>query len=143
MEYLQDGIQDVSFKFLCGSAFEIMYTVSAAAAVGLLFFCIYRYVIYPAFFSPLSKIPNANITASISPLWIQWIRFKGTENRTLYAKHEKLGQIVRLGPSELSVNCVDGGIRKIYGFEKTDWYNLFPNYGYGSPSQLQGETCAE
>ncbi|MCJ1342656.1 hypothetical protein MMC31_000843 [Peltigera leucophlebia] len=44
----------------------------------------------------------------------------------------KYGSIVRLGPNELSVNCVDNGIRTIYGggFEKSHWYtNLFLNYG--------------
>lgn len=44
-------------------------------------------------------------------------------NRTVHAAHQKHGPIVRLGPNELSVNCVDGGIRTIYagGFEKHDW----------------------
>jgi hypothetical protein len=40
---------------------------------------------------------------------------------------------VRLAPNEVSINCVDGGIRTVYagGFEKHEWYpNLFPAYGY-------------
>ena len=39
--------------------------------------------------------------------------------------------MVRLGPNEISVNCVDGGIRTIYGggYEKGDWYAVFNNYG--------------
>lgn len=45
-------------------------------------------------------------------------------NRTVQAAHEQYGPIVRLGPSEISVNCVDGGIKSVYtgGFEKHEWY---------------------
>ena len=49
----------------------------------------------------------------------------------IHNAHLKHGPIVRLGPNELSVNCIDGGLRTIYagGFEKPDWYpNLFYNY---------------
>lgn len=52
---------------------------------------------------------------------------------SIFAAHQKYGSIVRLGPNELSVNCVDNGIKTIYGggFEKSHWYtNLFLNYGY-------------
>ena len=44
-------------------------------------------------------------------------------NRTVHAAHLKYGPVVRLAPYELSVNCVDAGIRTIYagGFEKHDW----------------------
>lgn len=54
-------------------------------------------------------------------------------NRTIYKAHQKYGPIVRLEPSEISVNCVDGGIRTVYagGFEKRDWYpRVFGAYGY-------------
>ncbi|MCJ1391105.1 hypothetical protein MMC18_003967 [Xylographa bjoerkii] len=99
----------------------------------LLFLCllIYRYLIHPLL-APLSRIPAAHFSAPFSPLWILLIRKRGTENRTLLSLHEKLGPIIRLGPRELSVNCVDGGIRAIYsgGFEKHEWYStIFDNYG--------------
>ena len=102
---------------------------------GLLLLCllaVYRHIVYPAFSSPLSKIPNAHPTAPFSEAWILWQRYKMRNNRITLAAHLKHGPIVRLGPSELSVNCVDGGIRTIYagGFEKHDWYpRLFPSYG--------------
>ena len=53
-----------------------------------------------------------------------------TENRTLHAAHEKLGSVIRVGPSELSVNDLDG-LRTVYagGFEKGQWYSIFDNYG--------------
>jgi hypothetical protein len=93
---------------------------------------IYKYIVYPAFLSPLGKIPNAHPTACISPAWIIWKRFKSENNRTIHAAHKKLGPIVRLGPSEISINCVDEGIKTVYGggFEKHDWYpRVFGSFG--------------
>jgi unspecific monooxygenase len=53
------------------------------------------------------------------------------ENRAVHAAHEKHGSIVRLAPNEISVNCVNGGLRTVWGgFDKPDWYpNIFDNYG--------------
>lgn len=93
--------------------------------VGIVLSCLaYQYIIYPAFLSPLAKIPNAHFTAPISPAWIIWKRYREQNNRTIHAAHTKLGPIVRLGPSEISINCVEGGIKTVYsgGFEKHDWY---------------------
>jgi hypothetical protein len=94
-------------------------------AIGILFsLCIFKWAVYPIFLSPLSKIPNAHPTVPISAVWILWKRFKGQNNRTIHAAHQRLGPIVRLAPSEVSVNCVDEGIKTVYagGFEKHDWY---------------------
>ena len=94
---------------------------------------IYRYVIYPAFISPLSEIPAANWTAKICPLWIYWIRYMNIEHQTILKLHQEKGSIVRIGPNELSVNCYLGGIKTIYGggFPKHDFYaRRFTNYGY-------------
>ncbi|KAF3405351.1 hypothetical protein DPV78_003373 [Talaromyces pinophilus] len=48
-----------------------------------------------------------------------------------------MGKIVRLGPREISVNCVDNGIKAIFGkgFEKTQFYSIFENYGYAYHSK--------
>lgn len=92
----------------------------------------YKYLLFPIFLSPLSRIPNAHFTSSFCPLWILWKRYRGKENGSIFTAHQKHGSIVRLGPTELSVNCVDNGIKTIYGggFEKPHWYiNLFSNYG--------------
>lgn len=96
---------------------------------------IYRYLIYPSFLSPLSKIPIAHFTSSWSPLWILWIRYTDEEVQTIHKAHLKYGPIVRLGPEEVSVNCVDGGLRTIYagGFEKPYFYDQFRNYGCVCP----------
>ncbi|OCK76746.1 cytochrome P450 [Lepidopterella palustris CBS 459.81] len=104
-----------------------LLVVSVIAALFALL--IYHYVILPAFLSPLAIIPNAHFTSSFLPTWIWWQRRRGYETRTIYAAHQKLGPVVRLGPSELSVCSVDG-LRQIYtaGFEKTPWYGEFINF---------------
>lgn len=113
---------------------EINLDIKAFVSAAVLVYLIYRYAIYPAFISPLSKIPAAHWSARVSPAWILYMRYCFRENRTVHAAHQKYGDVVRLGPNELSVNCVDDGIRTIYagGFEKHRWYtNLFSNYdGY-------------
>ncbi|KAF2271589.1 cytochrome P450 monooxygenase-like protein [Westerdykella ornata] len=91
----------------------------------------------------ISHIPPAHPLAPYTSLWISTIRFRGRENRTLKEAHDRLGPVVRLGPKEVSVNCVRGGIREVYGggFEKGDWlegynwYAFFGNYG-GVPNMF-------
>ena len=100
--------------------------------------CLFVYVcwtrvIYPVFFSPLSKIPYAHPSVAFNPFWILWKRYKGVETRTVHGAHEKLGKIVRLGPNDVAVASVDDGIKVIYtgGFEKWWYYpNQFNNFGY-------------
>jgi hypothetical protein len=98
----------------------------------LLVVAIYIFLIYPALLSPLSKIPSAHWSSPFSSAWILWVRFNNHENREVHAAHLEHGAIVRLGPNEISINSVDGGIRTVYsgGFEKGDWYSIFDNYGY-------------
>ena len=93
-------------------------------------FILYKYLIFPLWVSPLSKVPSAQFSCAFSPFWILWQRFKEEEVHVIYAAHQKHGPIVRLGPKEVSVNCVDGGLRTVYAgnFEKPVWYNAFANY---------------
>ncbi|KAF1845395.1 cytochrome P450 [Cucurbitaria berberidis CBS 394.84] len=88
--------------------------------------------------NPLRKVPSAHPLAHFTSLWIDSIRWRSIENATLKAAHDRLGPIVCLGPNEVSVNCVKGGIRDVYtgGFEKGssgkggyNWYSFFSNYG--------------
>ncbi|KAF2036670.1 cytochrome P450 monooxygenase-like protein [Setomelanomma holmii] len=88
--------------------------------------------------NPLRKIPAAHPLSHFTSLWIHSIRWRAIENATLTAAHARLGPIICLGPSEISVNCVNGGIRDVYagGFEKQsparggyNWYAFFSNYG--------------
>jgi hypothetical protein len=104
--------------------------VTGLAVAGVCLFLLYKGIIYPAFLSPLAKIPNAYWLAPLTPAWVLWKRFRYQNNRTVQAAHEKLGPIVRLSPSEISINCVDGGIKSVYtgGFDKHNWYPR----GFGS-----------
>ncbi|KAI9806083.1 MAG: hypothetical protein M1833_004490 [Piccolia ochrophora] len=92
---------------------------------------VYRFILHQRYLSPLSKIPNAHPTSSLSPLWIYLSRARHRENRNIYAAHKAYGPIVRLAPREVSINCFDGGLKTVYagGFDKPAWYAFFENYG--------------
>ncbi|KAL9132649.1 MAG: hypothetical protein Q9175_006175, partial [Cornicularia normoerica] len=97
----------------------------------LLLLLFYRYILFPTFLSPLSKIPNAHFSAPILPLWIWSERRASTGVRTLLAIHQKHGPVIRLAPNEISVNSAEA-LRTVYigGFEKYRWYlDAFVNYG--------------
>jgi len=104
-----------------------------AALLGACFsLLIWKFVIYPGFISPLAKVPGANWSARFSSLWILWIRHSCRELRTIHESHLRYGPVIRLSPTEVSVNCVEGGIKTVYtgGFDKHEWYaNLFDNWG--------------
>ncbi|KAF2119133.1 putative cytochrome P450 monooxygenase [Lophiotrema nucula] len=101
----------------------------------LVFVCVllflYQIIIYPTFLSPLSKIPNAHPTSSISSLWILFKRYHHQGTEALHEAHQTKGPILRVAPNEISVNVVKGGLQTIYsgGFEKTNWYSALENYG--------------
>lgn len=94
--------------------------VLGAATLYAFSVVLYRFILVPVFISPLSKIPAAHPTSSLSPAWILWTRWRGRENATVLAAHERLGPLIRLGPNEISVNCVNGGIRTVSDHVVTD-----------------------
>ncbi|EGD99722.1 hypothetical protein TESG_07063 [Trichophyton tonsurans CBS 112818] len=100
-------------------------------AIPVLAVCVYRYIIYPIYFSPLAPIPKAHFTSPFLPTWLWWIRnYRCREVSTIYALHKKLGPIVQLAPNEVSVNSANG-LKTIYlgGFPKDNYYeDLFMNY---------------
>ncbi|KAH8730933.1 cytochrome P450 monooxygenase-like protein, partial [Phaeosphaeriaceae sp. PMI808] len=107
-----------------------------ALAVVIPFFCL-SHLVYKYLKNPLRKIPSAHPLAHFTSLWIHSIRWRSIENAALKAAHDRLGPIICLGPNEISVNCVKGGIRDVYagGFEKVssgkggyNWYGFFANY---------------
>ncbi|KAF2862745.1 putative P450 monooxygenase [Piedraia hortae CBS 480.64] len=103
------------------------------AVLGLLGLAIYHLIVYPAFLSPLAKAPNAHWSVPFSNLWVLYHRWREDITPVTHTAHQKHGPIVRLGPNDLSVNSVDGGIRTVYGggYEKGTWYvNGFNNYGF-------------
>lgn len=63
----------------------------------------------------LDQIPTAHFTVPFSRLWLIWIRWRSIEHRTRVGLHRRLGPVVRIAPREVSVDCVDDGIRVIYG----------------------------
>ena len=95
-------------------------------AVPLLGIVLYISVIYPAFFSPLAKLPAAHPLCHIT-------RTRSRPN--LYAAHKAHGPIVRIAPNEISVNSLEG-LRSIYtaGLEKHQFYiGIFEHYN-GTPN---------
>lgn len=102
------------------------------AGIILVLAGLYRFIIHPVLISSLSKIPNIHPLAAITPLWMLWVRFQDKENNTVLEGHRKHGPVIRLGPNEVSVNCVDDGIKTVYGrgFEKTPYYSFFANFGF-------------
>ncbi|PVI00347.1 cytochrome P450 [Periconia macrospinosa] len=107
------------------------------------------HLLYTHTSNPLRLIPAAHPLAPWTSLWIAYIRWRGRENATLKDAHARYGAVVCLGPREVSVNCVVGGIREVYagGFAKGEeggeegrgegfnWYAFFGNYG-GIPNMF-------
>lgn len=95
---------------------------------------LFKFILYPAFFSPLAKIPNAHWSCSFSPVWIFWMKWTKQENSRIYQLHLEKGSTIRIAPSLVSINSYDG-LKKIYhgGFPKPEFYfNGFAVYGYDS-----------
>lgn len=105
----------------------IAYTVvSVASCIWLLKH------LQTAILSPLSQIPNAHFTTPYSNLWLFWHRANDTEHKARHDAHKKYGPVIRIAPRELSINCLEDGVKTVYGggFEKGEWYSMFLNYGY-------------
>ncbi|KAH8693272.1 cytochrome P450 [Talaromyces proteolyticus] len=99
---------------------------------------LYKFILYPTLFSPLRRLPNAHYTSPFSNLWIKWQRFQGRENKATHAAHVKLGPIVRVGSTEISVNSPEL-VKQVYCevLEKDEWYaRAFENYGYVLPNMF-------
>ncbi|KAI0096359.1 cytochrome P450 [Nemania sp. FL0031] len=111
-------------------AFVSVTALYSATAVLAVLWSLYHFVLYPAVVSPLAQLPTPHWSCSISDAWISIARFRSRENRTLLAAHRRCGQIVRVGPCEVSVNSMDA-VKTIYmgGFDKHSWYSVFDNYG--------------
>ncbi|KAK5732184.1 Na+/H+ antiporter [Elasticomyces elasticus] len=101
-------------------------------AIGLFFsLAFWRWIVQPAFISPLAKVPSAHWSAPFSSLWIFHKRCLQKDTFAVHDAHVRLGRILRLAPNEVSVNSLEG-VQTIYGrsFEKNNWYaNVFSNYG--------------
>jgi unspecific monooxygenase len=103
------------------------------ALCSLALWVFYKFLIHPVFFHPLRHIPSAHWSIPVfGDLWITYQRYLEKNNTVTYAAHVRHGSVVRMGANELSVNCVDNGIKTIYagGWEKHAWYpQRFGSYG--------------
>jgi hypothetical protein len=110
--------------------------VHLAAVAILAVLSLFKLVVHPLLFHPLRHIPAAHWSIPIfGDLWITYQRYMERNNAVTYQAHLKHGAVVRMGANELSVNCVENGIKTIYagGYEKHAWYpQRFGSYGYAS-----------
>jgi len=58
-----------------------------------------------------------------------WQRYRGQSNKAIHDAHTRLGPVVRLGLTEISVNCLEG-LHVVYGgnFAKDKFYARFANF---------------
>lgn len=105
-----------------------LLAISTLVLLGL-----YNFILHPLLFHPLRHIPSAHWSIPfLGDVWITYQRFRERNNAVTYAAHLKHGSVVRMGANELSVNCVENGIKTIYagGWEKHAWYpQRFGSYG--------------
>lgn len=108
------------------------FDVVTLTAIVFLAGLVYRLILFPLFFYPLAKVPNAHWSSPLSPLWILATRYKRRELHTVKLAHERFGPIVQLGPKDISISCFEDGIRTVYhkGFDKPAWYDFFNYFGY-------------
>ena len=82
---------------------------------------------------PLKVAKEAHWSARYSGVWIWWQHLNDRGADAVHQAHLRYGPVVRLGPSELSVCAVEGGLDTIYSFRepmlKTDWYQVANSYG--------------
>ncbi|KAK7518827.1 cytochrome P450 monooxygenase-like protein [Phyllosticta citriasiana] len=84
----------------------------------------------------LAAMPAAHPLAPYTSAWITYVRWRGREIATIHAAHARLGGVVRLAPMEVSVNCVEGGLKEVYAggrYGKSVWYAFFANYSNVPP----------
>lgn len=103
--------------------------VPLAAAMSVIAFV--QFIFYPLFLSPVASVPAVHPLAKLSSLYMLWVRFWDNENAIVFAAHQEHGRVIRLGPHELSVNCVDDGLKTIYGknFDRHFFYRVYEDCG--------------
>ncbi|CAK7197560.1 hypothetical protein SEUCBS139899_000208 [Sporothrix eucalyptigena] len=58
-----------------------------------------------------------------------YVRYQDLETETLAEAHGRLGPVVRLGPSDVSIDDIEH-VKTVYtSFNRTKWYSIFDNYG--------------
>ena len=105
------------------------YTIALVASTGFLLWAIYKTIAIIR--SPLNAIPNAHFTAPVSRLWLLWTKATGKEFSACLEAHRQLGPVIRIGPNELSINCIKDGVQTVYGgnWDKSSMYDVFKYFG--------------
>lgn len=98
--------------------------------LGLLQVAFASYAIYMRFFHALASVPGP-FWASLTRCWIINHIWTGEMHRTAIALHQKYGQIVRIGPNEVSI-ADPSALKTIYGagtkFCKAEWYCVWQGH---------------
>lgn len=119
------------------------FTILGTGAFFAACLLIYRFFLLPAFLSPLAKVPNAHWTSPFSTVWTEK-RWRGNANNDrslakLLSAHQRQGEIVRLGPKNVSIASLEG-IRQVYtyGLEKDGCYAEEPviHEQFGHPPMI-------
>lgn len=109
----------------------LLIVLSLAVAASLL---IYRYIFLPIF-SPLSRIPSPSSLCYITDYLIHYLAWREQEFDWLLKHHRRYGPLMRIGPTAVSVNSVEG-LRQVYtSLEKPSFYAQFANYN-GTPNMF-------
>jgi cytochrome P450 len=107
-----------------------LLSVLLPALVAAAAFFAYRYLLYPAFFSPLGKIPTPHPLAGIYPFWLTQKEREGCQARSILEAHRKKGPVLRVEPNHVHVASLDG-LRVVFHvgrFDRTDYFLPFQNY---------------
>lgn len=104
------------------------------ACFALVLLYILRYLVklyFDARSSPLNTAPDAHWSVRYTAAWIWWQAVQEQDAQAVHAAHVRLGPVVRVGPSEISVNDVDHGLTPIYDGRllKTAFYQVANSYG--------------
>lgn len=100
-----------------------------ALIIALILVLFYKYLLYPAFFSPLAKIKPAHPLCVITTKWFDGQVKKRRPWSTIQRAHSKLGPLVRIGPEEVSV-ISNEGLRAVYtaGLDRDRSYLCFQSF---------------
>ncbi|KAL6238891.1 hypothetical protein BDW75DRAFT_227684 [Aspergillus navahoensis] len=100
----------------------------------LIFFLLLNRSLYRLYRHPLSSIPGPKLAACTS-LWLAYHTYIGDECSTLFALHQKYGQVLRIAPNDIDIASGDA-IEPIYlargGFPKTPVYSKFDIDGHST-----------
>ncbi|KAF2486989.1 cytochrome P450 [Neohortaea acidophila] len=109
---------------------------SSVALLGLALTSIYAFyallkLYHHVQYSPLNAAKDAHWSVKFTAAWVWWKTVNEVDAQAIHDAHVRLGPVVRVGPHEISVNDVDGGLKPIYEgrLPKTDLYQLAVAFG--------------